>query len=78
MKNRVVILVLLTAAVLLSITLTGCGGPKMTWGAPGLTSQQVNQRHYETIQVGLWELQDDIDAFWMFDRPGRMNRLSVR
>ena len=76
MKKQIVLFVLLVS---IFVTLTGCSSaPSMTWGAPGLTSKQVDQRHYEAIQTDLWQLQDDIDAFFLFDRPGRMNRLTVR
>ena len=76
MKNQILVCVLLVAAV---VTLTGCSSmPMMTWGAPGMTSRQVDQRHYEAIQTDLWQLQDDIDAFFLFDRPGRMHRMTIR
>jgi outer membrane murein-binding lipoprotein Lpp len=78
MKNQIVIVLLLAAAMIGSVVLSGCSAPPMTWGAPGLTSKQVDQRHYEAIQTDLWQLQDDIDAFFLFDRPGRMHRLPVR
>ena len=72
------VLLLVTAAVILT-GLTGCTSGK-TYGlaAPGLTKEQVNQRHLEAIQTDNWQLQDDIDAFFLFDRPGRMSRLIVR
>jgi hypothetical protein len=71
MKNQIVIVLLLTVAAVLSVVLTGCA-------APGLTRAEVHQRHHEAIQTDLWQLQDDIDAFFLFDRPGRMHRLPVR
>lgn len=72
------VLLLVMAAVILT-SLTGCSSGK-TYGlaAPGLTKEEVNQRHLEAIQTDMWQLQDDIDAFFLFDRPGRMNRLIVR
>ena len=72
-----VVSVLLLAAI---VALTGCSPESKPWGleAPGLTREQVNQRHVEAMQVDSWQLQDDIDAFFLFDRPGRMNRLVVR
>ena len=77
MKKPVVIM--LIAAFAMLVALTGCSStPRLTWGAPGMTSQEVDRRHYEAIQTDLWQLQDDIDAFFLFDRPGRLNRLSVR
>lgn len=78
MRNRIIITVLLAATVVGLLGVTGCSAPRMTWGAPGMTSKQVDQRHYEAIQTDLWQLQDDIDAFFLIDRPSRMHRLPVR
>jgi hypothetical protein len=77
MIKKMVFSVLLLAAI---VALTGCSPESKPWGleAPGLTREQVNQRHVEAMQVDSWQLQDDIDAFFLFDRPGRMNRLVVR
>lgn len=74
---RQVVFSLLMLAIIAA--LTGCSnGKAVGLAAPGLTKEQVNQRHVETIKVNWWELQDDVDAFFLFDRPSRMNRLSVR
>ncbi len=79
MKNRVVIVLIFVAIFALSLSLTGCSSaPRMTWGPPGMTSKEVDRRHYEAIQTDLWQIQDDIDAVFLFDRAGRLNRLSVR
>jgi hypothetical protein len=76
MIKKMVFSVLLLAAI---VALTGCSnGVAIGLDAPGLTKQQVNQRHVEAIKTDLWQLQDDIDAFFLFDRPGRMHRLAVR
>ena len=71
MRNQIVSVLLLIVAIVALSGLTGCQ-------APGLTRAQVHQRHVEAIQTDLWQLQDDIDAFFLFDRPGRMHRLPVR
>lgn len=71
MKNQIVFSLLLITAVVVLTGLTGCA-------APGLTRAQVHQRHVEAIQIDLLQIQDDIDAFFLFDRPGRMHRLTVR
>lgn len=77
MKNQTVYALLLMFAVLLC--LTGCRSERVVGlDAPGMTKQQVNQYHYEAIQTDLWQMQNDIDAFFLFDRPGRMSRWSVR
>lgn len=63
----------------LIVSVTGCSsGRAFGLAAPGLTKEEVNQRHVEAIRNDLWQLQDDIDAFFLFDRPGRLNRLTVR
>jgi len=76
MTKQVVFSLLLVVAF---VALTGCS-PENTrgLGAPGLTKEQVNQRHHEAIRTDLWQLQDDLDAAFLFDRPGRMHRLIVR
>jgi len=76
MKKQIIFSILLLAVV---VVLTGCApGKEHGLAAPGLTKQEVNQRHHEAIKTDLWQIQDDIDAFFLFDRPGRMHRLVVR
>ena len=77
MIKQVVFSVLLMAVF---VALTGCSPETKPWGleAPGLTREEVNQRHVERLQTDNLQLQDDIDAFFLFDRPGRMNRWVVR
>jgi hypothetical protein len=70
---------LLVAAAVILTSLTGCSsGKAYGLAAPGLTKEEVNQRHVDTIRTNMVQLQDDIDAFFLFDRPGRLNRLVVR
>jgi hypothetical protein len=66
--------------MVLFVALTGCSPETKPWGleAPGLTREQVNQRHLDSLETDSWQLQDDIDSFFLFDRPGRMNRMVVR
>jgi len=76
MIKQVLFSLLLLAAF---VAVTGCSsGKAVGLAAPGLTKEQVNQRHVEAIRTDWWQLQDDIDAFFLFDRPGRLHRLSVR
>ena len=76
MIRQVVFSLLLLALI---VALTGCSnGKAVGLAAPGLTKEEVNQRHVEAIRTDWWQLQDDIDAVFLFDRPGRMHRLSVR
>ncbi len=64
-----VILVVLLAAV--STLTTGCA-------APGLTKKEVHRRHIETINNNSLQMQDDIDAVLLLDRPGRLSNMMVR
>ena len=59
--------------VLLAVTVlaTGCA-------APGLTKEGVHRRHVETFRNDVWQLQDDIDAILMIDRPSRLSPMMVR
>jgi hypothetical protein len=79
MRKTITTVLLLVMATVILTGLTGCASGK-TYGlaAPGLTKEEVNQRHLEAIRTDTWQLQDDIDAFFLFDRPGRMHRLIVR
>jgi predicted small secreted protein len=79
MKKQTMFALLTAAVILVSMGLTGCSSGKVAGlSGPGLTKEQVNQRHYEAVQTDLWQLQDDIDAFFLIDRPGRMHRMVVR
>ena len=64
----VIVLVLLAAV---SVLATGCA-------APGLTKKEVHRRHIDTFQNDLWQMQDDIDAILMIDRPSRLSNMMVR
>ncbi|MDH4203112.1 MAG: hypothetical protein OEV87_09475 [Phycisphaerae bacterium] len=79
MRKTITTVLLLVAVIVILTGVTGCSFGK-TYGlaAPGLTKEEVNQRHLEAIRTDNWQLQDDIDAFFLFDRPGRMHRLIVR
>jgi outer membrane biogenesis lipoprotein LolB len=69
-KNSVLMLVLVLVGVA-GLLLSGCA-------APGLTKKEVDRRHQDAIQNDLWQLQDDIDAVFLFDRPGRLSDKMVR
>lgn len=76
MIKQVIFSVLLLAVI---VAVTGCSsGKAVGLAAPGMTKEEVNQRHVEAIRVDMWQLQDDIDAAFLFDRPGRMHRMPVR
>ena len=58
-------------AVAAGASLSGCA-------APGRTAAEVNQRHRTTIQNDLWQVQDDVDAVFLLDRPSRLSDKMVR
>ena len=65
--------------VVVIVAVTGCSsGTRVGLAGPGLTKDEVNHSHSAAIRTDRGQLQDDIDAFFLFDRPGRMHRLSVR
>ena len=72
MKKQVLVSLMLLVFAILSMTLTGC------MGAPGLTSEQVHQRHVDTFRNDVWQMQDDFDAIMMIDRPNRQSKWMVR
>lgn len=79
MKKQAFFSLLLAAVILMSMGLAGCSSGKVYGlGAPGLTKEEVNQRHYDAIHTNMLQMQDDIDAFFLIDRPSRAHRLIVR
>ena len=79
MKNMLMAGLLLMSVLVVLTSLTGCSSGK-TYGvaSPGLTKEQINQRHLETMQIDRWQIQDDIDAIFLFERPGRRSRMMLR
>ena len=69
-KNNVLMLVCVLAVVA-GAFLSGCK-------APGLTRDEVDRRHHDTIQNNWWQVQDDVDAVFLLDRPGRISDKMVR
>lgn len=59
------------AVMVLGLFLTGCK-------APGLTKREVHRRHAEAIQQTSLQFQDDVDSFFMIDRPSRLSPMMVR
>jgi len=53
--------------------LLGCNA-----GAPGLTAREVHRRHVDTMKTGILQMQDDIDAVLMIDRPSRLSEKATR
>lgn len=71
MKKNRIITVVLVLAVITGLCLTGCSGM-------GRTKQEVHRDHYNTVQHQLWQMQDDVDAVFMLDRPNRLSEKIVR
>jgi hypothetical protein len=71
MKQKALIWTMLIMIAALSILTTGCG-------SPGLSSQAIHRRHMDTFQNQIWQMQDDIDAILMIDRPMRLSPMMVR
>ena len=70
-KQMLMPVILLVLLVAVSVLATGCA-------APGLTKNEVHRRHINKFQNDLWQIQDDIDAVLMIDRPGRLSSMMVR
>ncbi|MCK5172625.1 MAG: hypothetical protein KAR47_04490 [Planctomycetes bacterium] len=52
---------------------TGC------WmGSPGETSRQVHQRHVDVWKTNMLEIQDDVDAVLLFDKPSKLSDKAIR
>lgn len=68
-QSFTMMMIVLLAAV--TILATGCA-------APGLTKDEVHRRHVDTWDTRKLQLQDDIDAWLMIDRPSRLSRMYVR
>ena len=59
-------LLCLCIIALIASFLVGCS-------APGLTSEEVHRRHVDTWKTQMLQMQDDVDDFWMIDRPSRLS-----
>ena len=64
-----VILVILLAAVSILAT---------AGAAPGMTKKEVHRRHIDMVNNNLLQMQDDIDAVLLIDRPSRLSDMVVR
>ncbi len=72
MKTRLFIpVILLLLLMTVSILTAGCA-------APGLTKQEVHRRHKNVFNNDLLQMQEDIDAVLMIDRPSRLSDMMVR
>lgn len=65
-NKRISRLLLILISVLFSMILSGCAGT-------GRTSAEVHRAHQRVIITEHKQFQDDIDDFWMIDRPSRLS-----
>ena len=65
--------VLMCACLLVSITvsLLGCAGS-------GETAAEVHRKHIDVVRTNTLQIQDDLDALFMLDRPSRLSERYVR
>jgi hypothetical protein len=47
-------------------------------GALGETPRQVHQRHVDVFNTDMTQIQDDIDAVFLIDKPSRLSDKPVR
>ena len=71
MRKNTGLVMVWVLAIVAGAFLAGCA-------APGRTRAEVNQRHRDTIQNDLWQIQDDVDAVLLLDRPNRLSDKMVR
>lgn len=53
--------------------LLGCNA-----GAPGLTAREVHRRQVDSLKTSMLQMQDDIDAILLIDRPSRLSEKATR
>lgn len=46
--------------------------------APGQTAGQVHRRHVDATRTYMLQMQDDVDAILMIDRPSRLSEKITR
>jgi hypothetical protein len=61
---------------ILICSLTACRGS--TRAAPGETVREVHTRHVGVVKTNWLEMQDDIDAVMMLDKPSRLSDKLIR
>jgi len=68
LKGFGIILIVLCA---IGLSLAGCS-------SPGETSDEINVRHQRVLRNDLQQIQDDVDAVFMLDKPSRISDKPVR
>ncbi len=71
MRKYTIVTLVLILAIVAGVFLSGCV-------APGRTKAEVHRNHYDRFQHDSWQFQDDVDAVFMIDRPGRLSDKMVR
>jgi hypothetical protein len=69
--QKIYYLLVFVLAITTGLVLSGCK-------ARGLTKEEVHRRHYDTIQNNMWQVQDDVDAVFLLDKPSRLSEQMVR
>jgi hypothetical protein len=78
MKNSGFLLVFLA---ILTVALCGCSNLPDGFvkdSRPGRTSADIQQRTARSIDMDRQDFFDDVDHFWFFDKPSRLNELRIR
>lgn len=57
-------------------SLAACG--RIAKGSPGETASEVHTRHVGVVKTNWLEIQDDIDAVLMLDKPSRLSDKLIR
>ncbi len=71
-KYLTVALWLCVLAALVAVN-TGCFA-----GSPGETRSEVHRRHMRVIKTGNQQIQDDIDAVLLLNKPSRLTEKPIR
>ena len=58
---------------LMVLVLVGCN-----MGAPGETASQVRQRHVDVSKTNLIQVQSDLDAVLLLNKPSRLSDKAIR
>ena len=72
MSKRVTTLVVFCLVIILVSLLAGC------MGSPGMTSKDIDRRHYQAIHSDWLMFQDDVDSLLLIDRTSRLSPVYSR
>ena len=69
-KLSVIVLLIFIASTCMSL-ISGCS-------TPSETAKEVDRRHIDIINIQMKQIQDDLDAVFLFGRPSRLSDRYVR